>query len=227
MLSRTFTYIKNKERSWRSSFGNDISTPEKRRAARIHLNWIDHGILRIWWTNFFEVSDGVYRSNQPSPERLEAYKAQGIKTVLNLRGAGVHSQYLFEKEACDTLGLTLVDIKSSARRAPDKHVLLELAALFQTIEKPFVMHCKSGADRAGLVSALYLMLEENVPVETARDQLGLKYAHLKFSSTGILDYFLETYRRANEGSPIGFLEWVETVYDADDLTAAYKSGGKR
>ena len=54
-----------------------------------------------------------------------------------------------------------------------------------------VMHCKSGADRAGLMSALYLILNQNVSVDKAKNQLSFKYLHLKHAKTGILDAFLK------------------------------------
>ena len=42
-----------------------------------------------------------------------------------------------------------------------------------------VMHCKSGADRAGLMSALYLILNQDVSVDKAKNQLSLKYLHFE------------------------------------------------
>jgi protein tyrosine/serine phosphatase len=75
------------------------------------------------------------------------------------------------------------------------------------------MHCKSGADRVGLMSTLYLIVRENVPVETARKQLSLKYGHIRQANTGILDYVFERYLEDNARSPIPFLEWVAHVYE--------------
>ena len=34
--------------------------------------------------------------------------------------------------------------------------------MFETIEYPAVMHCKSGADRAGIMAALYLILKKEI-----------------------------------------------------------------
>ncbi|NOX41068.1 MAG: dual specificity protein phosphatase family protein, partial [Alphaproteobacteria bacterium] len=130
MLKKFYKMLEDKERAWRNSFGDDISTPEKRAQARRHFNWVDHGILRVWWTNFYPVAKGVYRSNHPSAERLAAYKAKGIKSVLNLRGISKFSFYLFEKEACDALGLNLTSIHMSATRLPTVERILELEAHF-------------------------------------------------------------------------------------------------
>ena len=78
--------LKAAERSARFSYGNDLSTPEGRRQAWWHMQVFDHAFLRVWWTNFYKVADGVYRSNHPGPKRLEKYKALGIRSVINLRG---------------------------------------------------------------------------------------------------------------------------------------------
>jgi protein tyrosine/serine phosphatase len=222
MFAKLYKSLEDRERAWRQSFGNDISTPAKRRATRWHFNWVDHGILRVFWTNFFSVATGVYRSNQPSPERLEKYKAMGIKSVINLRGTSLYSHYLFEKESCDAQGLTLIDIPMSATALPTRETLLELDQHFKTLERPFLIHCKSGADRAGFAAALYQLLIDDVPIEMAQKQLSLKFLHIKQSGTGILDYCLEKYRKTNKASPIGFRHWMTTLYDPDAITAEFK-----
>lgn len=221
MLKKFLKYLEDRERAWRESFGNDISTPAKRREARRHFNWVDHGILRVYWTNYFQVAEGVYRSNQPSPERLITYRDNGIKSVLNLRGTSLYSYYLFEHEACTELGLSLTDQNMSATELPDIETIWTLENYFRTLEKPLVMHCKSGADRAGFVSALYLLLIENAPIEQAQKHLSLKYLHIKPTKKGILDYCLEKYRKTNKARPIAFREWLMTEYDPKTLTDEY------
>ena len=213
MLQKFWKYLEDKERAWRYSFGNDLSSPAARRQARRHFNWVDHGILRVYWTNFAPVAEGVFRSNQPSPERLRRYRDKGIRSVLNLRGTSPLSQYLLEKEACDALGLNLTDINLSATQLPTLETIHELEQHFRTLQKPFVMHCKSGADRAGFASALYQLLIEDMPIETAQKQLSLRFLHLKSSAKGILDYCLEKYRKRTEVEPIPFRDWLESEYD--------------
>ncbi|MBZ0129260.1 MAG: tyrosine-protein phosphatase [Rhodobacteraceae bacterium] len=221
MLSRLLKSLEDRERAWRESFGNDISTPAKRRQARWHFNWVDHGILRYWWTNFDQVAPGVYRSNQPSPARLARYRDRGIRSVLNLRGTSLYSYYLFEHEACAALGLSLTDINLFPTALPTREAIFELEGHFRCLEKPFVMHCKSGADRAGFASALYLLLIEDAPVEQAMRHMSFRYLHIRASAKGILDYFLESYAETNKVSPIAFRDWVQTMYDRDAMTEAF------
>ncbi len=223
MFAKLLKSLEDRERAWRLSFGNDISTPAKRREAWRHFNWVDHAFLRKLWTNFDQVAEGVFRSNQPSPKRLAHYYARGIKSVLNLRGTSLYSCYLFEAEACHNLGLNLTDINLSATALPTLKTILELEQHFKTLPKPFVMHCKSGADRAGFASALYLLLIEGAAIEVAQRQLSFRYLHIRASQKGILDFCLEEYRQTNNTSPVAFREWLMTVYDPKILTDAFQA----
>ena len=218
--------VKRAKSAFRRSWGQDISTPAARRRAWWDYQLFDHAFLRVWWTNFYLVAPGVFRSNQPSPARVAAYAAQGIKTILNMRDTSRQSHYLFEVEAATAAGITLVDLRLSASSLVPREELLKLHAAFLTAEKPFVMHCKSGADRAGLASALYLILICDVPVAQAKQQLHWRYAHLKHGKYGILDYFLERYAAAQAATGIAMLDWIETVYDPVALTAAYHAKGR-
>ena len=84
------------------------------------------------------------------------------------------------------------------------------------------MHCKSGADRAGLAAALYLIIMKNVPVEVAAKQLSFSYGHIKSSKTGILDAFFEKYISDQQKRPMPFMQWVDEVYNPEELDAAFK-----
>ena len=201
------------ERSLRAHYNTDLSTPENRRRAHIYNMWFDHAVLRKVWTNFYPVAPGVYRSNQPTHERFEKLKAMGITSVLNLRGAGGAAHYLVEEESCRELGLTLVNVTFHARHAAPREDILKVIEAFRTIEKPFVMHCKSGADRAGFASAIYLLVIEGQTLAEARKMLSAKYIHFKWTKTGVLDYILDLYEARNAKSPISFENWVATEYD--------------
>lgn len=221
MLDRIGKKLKAAEVVLRTSWGHDISTPKRRRQAYWHFQIMDHAFLRKIWTNFFEVAPGVYRSNQPDRARLGKLKAMGFKTVVNLRGIHQQSHYLFEEEACRDLGLTMVNLQLHARSPVKKNELLALFETFRTAERPFVMHCKSGADRAGLASALYLIAEEGKSVAEARRQLGLKYVHLKWSKTGICDHMLDVYEARLREGPISIEDWVRTEYSRESLSESY------
>ena len=205
----------------------DLSNPEHRKAAMFHFDWADHQILRRRWTNFCEIAPGVYRSNQPTHERWEEYAKLGIKTVINLRGVSpTRPHYLFEVESLKQLGIKQLDIALHARAAPPMESIQQLLEAFRTIDRPFLMHCKSGADRAGLASVLYKLLIEKAPLAEARKMLSLRFLHVKWHTTGVLDYFLDVYEARNKKSPIDFETWLQTEYDETALNAGFKNGRK-
>lgn len=219
------TLVERKLKQWevalRSSFGDDISTPEMRRRANWDFQIFDHAFLRKLWTNFDEVAPGVFRSNQPDPARYEALAKQGIKTILNLRGVSPHSHYLFAEDATRRNGMTMVTVPLEARKPIARARLLELIAAFRSLDKPFLMHCKSGADRAGLASALYRVVIMGDTPEEALKHLSLRYVHLKNSKTGVCDHFFEVFSARNARDPISMEDWIATEYDPDALAASF------
>lgn len=192
----------------------DLTDPDDYKRAMRGLMWGDHGVLRLKFSNMRQVGEGMWRGNQPDPKRLKVLKDAGFKTILNLRGTqpGRH-YYDLEHFECARLGLAIHDLPWGSREAPFVERIEHLIEVFNTIEYPAFMHCKSGADRAGIVAVLYKLLHEGAPFEDAIDQLSLKYLHIKHGKTGMLDHFFELYRQRNEAEPIDFLTWVRTEYD--------------
>lgn len=221
MIRKIYRALDRKEREFRESFGHDITDPKERKRSYWHVRWLDHGILRTFWHNFEQVADGVYRSNHPDHKRFTAYAGMGIKTILNLRGVAQQPHYLFEEESCAQLGLTLITVQMSARQAPKAKQLIKVIKAFETMERPFLVHCKSGADRTGLVAALYLMVQEGRPVSEARKQLSFRYLHIRRTSTGILDHFFDVYEARNAKDPIDIVEWIKAEYDSNALTESF------
>lgn len=209
-------------RKLRDSFGRDISTPAGKRAAFWHLYLMDHGFLRMVWRNLAEIAPGAWRSNQPSPGQLRRHAAKGLRTVINLRGISSNSNYLLEAEACAELGLVLRSCPISARRLAPRGLLLDLLDAFETAERPLLIHCKSGADRAGLAAALYLMHVEGQSAALASRQLSFRFMHFRNDSTGVLDYMLDRYAADCAARPMPIREWIETVYDATELQIAFE-----
>lgn len=192
----------------------DLSDPAGRRRAHRELVWGDHGFLRAKFRNLHQISDEMYRGNQPGPKDVKRYSEElGIKTIINLRGESTKGYYLLEKEACARHGVTLVDFQMFSRDTPTVEKILGARVLFEEIAYPAFMHCKSGADRAGIMSFLYMMLREKVPLEMAAEQLSFKYLHVKHGKTGVLDAFVDAYRTFNDAAPKPFLDWVQEDYD--------------
>lgn len=212
--------LTNWERGLRAHYNVVPIDADTERRARKYMRWFDHEILRHAWTNEFEIAPGVWRSNHPTPKRFQDLKARGITTVLTLRGSAQSAHHATEVKSCESNGLRLFSVALVARSAPPKDEILRLIDYFHTLDKPFLMHCKSGADRAGLASAIYLMVKAGKPVSEARKMLSFRFLHIRFSKTGVLDAFLDLYEQA-EHAGIGFEEWVKSDYDQEMLQATH------
>tara|TARA_B100000674_G_C37800732_1_gene896318 strand:- start:430 stop:1101 length:672 start_codon:yes stop_codon:yes gene_type:complete len=183
---------------------------------------LDHGFLRIWWHNFHKVDNYLWRSNQPTPGRIEDAYKKGIKTIINLRGVRNDGGWQLEAEACKKFGLKLIDFTARSRAVPDKEMIYAAKKLFSSIEYPALIHCKSGADRAGIMSALYLIIVKNLPVSTAIKELSIRYGHIKYAKTGLLDHFLLEFKKyQNEG--VSFFDWIEKHYDPTTIESKFKT----
>ena len=200
----------------------DLNNPRHRKQARRELMWGDHGFLRLRFSNRHDLGGGMLRENQPSPERIALFASEGIKTVLNLRGTSPKGYYLLEKEACEKHGITLIDFRVYSR---DVHTVEKIKAardVFESLEYPAVMHCKSGADRTGFMGVLYRHFHMGDTIKQALErELTLKKLHVRQGKTGMLDFFFEDYLRYAEEHDMSFMEWVESVYDPADVKARF------
>jgi uncharacterized protein (TIGR01244 family) len=226
--------IKGIKRALRRSATNARSriaerAPESlRRLAGPFVNYadmllLDHLFVRVLFPNRHRLSKQAWRAAQPLPYQLAKVKSLGIRTVINLRGNPTQPTARAERAACERLGLHYVDYCLRSRDAPSKADLHGLRDLFARVEHPILLHCKSGADRAGLASALYLHLVDKVPVAEAKRQLSLRFGHIRQADTGVLDAFFERYLAHAATEPIELFAWVDTHYDPVELKRTFRS----
>lgn len=203
-----------------------LKTPGGRLKAWLDMHLVDHGFIRAVYNNFYHLGGGMYRCSQPSPAQIRKYQRKyGIRSIINLRGENDYGTYHYEKDICRKLGIALHDTKLYSRNAPRVQEIKALGALFEQIEYPALMHCKSGADRAGLGAALYRILHLGHPVADAAAELNWRYGHFKKARTGVLDFFFASYLAETASEPVDFLTWLETRYDADALHAKFRAEG--
>ncbi len=200
--------------------------PATRRWAERNMSLVDHGFLRLIYSNRHRLDEKMWRSAQPGRRALRWARNAGICTILNLRGERLDcGTYLTERDACQELGLRLVNFPTRSRGMPDKQSVHAMANLFDHLEYPVLMHCKSGADRAGLMSVLYMHLHKGQPMEVAMRQLSLRFGHIRYARTGMLDFFLERYWADTGGDRSRFLQWVDEVYDPETFAQSFHDSG--
>jgi len=206
----------------------DLKTPWGRAWAWLYAMLLEHNFTNLIRFNFHRLSDEAFRSSQPTMWQMRRMvKKYGIKTIVNLKGPNANSAYwAFEREQCEKLGVRLVDVSIASRSIPDVDRIRRAKEVFETVEYPIWMHCKAGADRAGIYSTLYQHFRQGVPIERT-DQLKLwPYGHFRHSKAGKFDHYLELYAAYHAAHPeVGFLEWVENVADRDKIDHEFKTDG--
>jgi protein tyrosine phosphatase (PTP) superfamily phosphohydrolase (DUF442 family) len=185
--------------------------------------FVDHAVFRLVWTNWAEVIPGkLYRSNHPTPARLAAATRKfGLRTLINLRGHRQCGSDALSREAAAQLGLIHIDMAFESRGAPHRDRILRFHGIWQTLKTPALMHCKSGADRAGLAAGLAILFEGG-SAEAALAQLGWRFGHFSASRTGVLDAFFRLYQTQAEGRR-DFLDWVREDYDELALRRSFNA----
>jgi protein tyrosine/serine phosphatase len=104
--------------------------------------------------NFHKVSDSLYRSAQPEKENIRIYESLGIQTIINLRG--IHS----DKKKVFGTNLKLIEIPMHAWMAGNDTNVIHALQAIRDAKKPVLVHCQHGADRTGLIIAMYRIVEQ-------------------------------------------------------------------
>jgi protein tyrosine phosphatase (PTP) superfamily phosphohydrolase (DUF442 family) len=161
----------------------------------------------------------VYRCAQPTGGDIrDMVERHGIKTVLNLRGLTPWDPwYQDEAKATHDLDVSQEDVTLSAHALPFPAELRRVIDVFDHTEYPVVIHCKQGADRTGLVSAVVMLLYTDATLPEARRQLWPWYGHWPVARTVAMDRFFDLYEewlksQGEEHTRERFRHWALTAY---------------
>jgi protein tyrosine/serine phosphatase len=104
--------------------------------------------------NLFQVAPNFYRSAQPTAEGFRALSSQhGIKTVISMRAN--HS----DDALLHGTNIRAVRFPTNTWKIDQVAVVGALRTLRSETQKgPVLLHCQHGADRTGLITALYRVL---------------------------------------------------------------------
>lgn len=167
-------------------------------------------------------ADSVYRSAQPGRELADLIDRHRLATVLDLRG-GSPTDPFYDNEVRVTgaRGVDFYDLPMSAVRRPTRRELLLLIDLFGRCRYPLLIHCKQGADRTGLATAVYLLSVRGVDPAEARRAFSLDYGHVAFwgpeTLHGPIDEYGEWLSSTGQTHTPGRLhQWVLHEYRSAD-----------
>lgn len=100
-------------------------------------------------SNLHRINDSLYRSAQPTKEGMKNLEKMGIKTIITLRA--FHS----DKDELKGTGLLNSALSVKTWHIEDKDVIRVLKIISKKENGPFLIHCQHGADRTGVMSAMY------------------------------------------------------------------------
>jgi protein tyrosine phosphatase (PTP) superfamily phosphohydrolase (DUF442 family) len=124
--------------------------------------------------NLYKVSDDLYRGAQPAAEGFPELKKLGIRTVVNLKESNDDQTKLTE------LGLAYESIPMTAFRVKDADVVRFLHVVGTPGTAPIFLHCQRGADRTGLMCAIYRIAVQGWTKDEALAEMtqgGFRFNH--------------------------------------------------
>lgn len=155
---------------------------------------------RLWYLeeqgNFHPITPGeAYRSAQLDQDELEYdIRKFKIRSIIDLKGND-GGEPLYEAEIAISRDMEVrhYDLGISADKTPSSHDIEKLLKLFRNAPRPVLIHCQAGADRSGLAAALWKVVIDGAPKSVAREQLSIRYGHIPFGPTQVLDAFFENW----------------------------------
>jgi len=148
--------------------------------------------------NFYRVNERLYRGGQPKKGGIKKLSELGIKTIINLRGAGDGTRA--EEAEAKAAGLSYFNIPMPGLSRPTHEQVSRVLAIIENEKNwPVFIHCKRGSDRTGTVVAVYRIRQYEW---TAREAMSEAKRHgLSWMEFGMKDYVSDYYRDRNGGRP--------------------------
>ena len=119
--------------------------------------------------NLYRVDAQILRAAQPNPDGFRAAQDLGVRSVLSLR------QTLEDAPLAKGTDLTLYRVSMKSRYVAEKNgarVVQAMRDLHAGLQRgPVLVHCHHGADRTGLICALWRILYQGWSRQSAIDEL--------------------------------------------------------
>jgi protein tyrosine/serine phosphatase len=133
-------------------------------------------------SNFYEVTTNLYRGAQPTSQGMTELHAMGIKTVLNLRS--FHSDHGLVSSG----ELKLARLHMKPWHAEDEDVVAFLKIASNTNNLPLFVHCQRGADRTGMICAMYRIVICGWTKDAAIQEMKEGGFHFNTGWKNLVDY---------------------------------------
>lgn len=180
-------------------------------------------VVRFVFFNFHEVVPGqVYRCAQPSPAFLEkTVQGKGIRSILKMNKNSEIAWAGQEAAIADKLGVRLIELPLPTRRLLSRQELLDLIDRLENAPRPLLIHCKAGADRTGVASAIIAMISGQSFDQAVDDQLRVAYLHVGYPGEDIADVLWQ-YKSERLAKGLPTAGWKEfSTWANDDYFPGY------
>lgn len=167
--------------------------------------------LNHWKRPHAVIEGEAYRSAQLATPDLAAFaRSAGLKSVLSLRSRNTTDErHQQEIEWCARNGLVHRQVPLTPTQVPSPAQLKALIHELLTMPKPMLIHCEKGADRTGLASAIFLILQTDCTVEQAlAAQLCLAEGHFGWGREAAMEQTFLVHEQL--GSSSRMRDWLRT-----------------
>jgi tyrosine-protein phosphatase SIW14 len=131
---------------------------------------LDTSNLNSTVRNFHEVTPFLYRGGQPGHEGITELANAGMKTIICLRWGA--KTIAAEKAAVEAAGMKFISIPMYYWRLPGIDVTAQFLELVDNEQNwPLFVHCFHGADRTGLLVAMYRITRQSWHVDDAYKEM--------------------------------------------------------
>jgi protein tyrosine phosphatase (PTP) superfamily phosphohydrolase (DUF442 family) len=135
--------------------------------------------------NFYKVSDGYYRGAQPTAAGYRELHRLGVRTVVSLRRVS-------DRGLIGRLPLGYEHIGMSAWHPEDEDVVRFLRVVGDARRQPVFVHCQYGADRTGMMTAVYRVAVQGWSKDEAiREMTDGGFGHHRLFAV-LVDYLRRT-----------------------------------
>jgi protein tyrosine/serine phosphatase len=115
--------------------------------------------------NFHKISENLYRGAQPTTIGIKQLNDMGIKTIINLRS------FNSDKDEIGSTEIGHENIYMKTWHPEDEDVVRFLTIVMDKTKAPVFVHCQHGADRTGLMCAIYKVAVCGWSKEEAVDEM--------------------------------------------------------
>lgn len=117
--------------------------------------------------NFYQMSEHLFRSEQPNAELIPQLKAHHINVIVNLRSINADLDILPSPD----FKLVHLPIHTWAMSREDLLQVMRQIQQAKALDQKVLIHCYHGSDRTGASIAMYRIIFENWKIEDALSEM--------------------------------------------------------